>query len=79
MTDFGFPTNFKRRAQLFCVNGHEFTAENTYWSQRKARGRRKAGRQRSCRICKLQSNKLWAVYKRKDYSRRGRHDSAMKR
>ena len=42
------------RRQTSCVNGHEFTQENTYVDKR---GWRK------CRACTLYSNKLWDVYK----------------
>jgi len=41
-------------SQTHCVNGHEFTSDNTYVD----RGCRR------CRACTLMSNKLWEVYKR---------------
>jgi hypothetical protein len=55
------------KAQTHCVNGHEFTAENTYLDKRSS------GRQsRRCRTCTLAATKLHDTYKRKS-SKRGRN------
>lgn len=58
-TVFKGATIMGHRSQQFCINGHEFTPENTYWR------RRKNGQlHRRCRTCHLESGKLWEEYKR---------------
>lgn len=48
-----------------CVNGHEFTPENTIWQWR----RQRQTRYRRCLTCKREIDKIYNAYKRKDQPR----------
>ena len=55
-----------KRSQTHCVNGHEFTPENTTWRSQPARRGRRAGVFRQCRACHNECSKFYDTYKRRD-------------